>query len=87
MHRWSVGQTRNWHGPHGTFFCKLMAFAKYVSVHSMNVGPNSETTGRSNAAAKCLGPLSVVTSRFTRRTHALVSPIDTGRSASENTFG
>ena len=22
MQRWSSGQTRNWHGPHGTFFCR-----------------------------------------------------------------
>ena len=36
---------------------------EYVSVQAMCVGPNSVTTGRSNAAAKWRGPLSVVTSR------------------------
>ena len=36
----------------------------------MCVGPNIVSTGRSNAAAKCRGPLSVVTSKSARRTHA-----------------
>src|SRR6266446_6444205 len=44
----------------------------------MCVGPYRVTTGRSNAAAKWRGPLSVVTSRSQRRTHALVRPSDSG---------
>ena len=78
MQRWSSGQTRRWHGPHSTCFCRWTARGWYVSVQAMCVGPNSVTTGRSKAAAKWRGPLSVVTSRSARRTHALVSPSDSG---------
>src|SRR5262249_51036526 len=76
MQRWSSGQTRNWHGPQATFFCKWTAAGWYVSVQAMCVGPNSVTTGRPNAAAKWRGPLSVVTSRLARHTQAFVSPTD-----------
>jgi len=45
------------------------------------------TTGRPNAAAKCRGPLSVVTNRSSRRTTAFVNPSDNGLSHNETTFG
>src|SRR6266496_1853098 len=50
-------------------------------------GPHGVTTGRSNAAAKWRGPLSVVMSNVPRRTSALVRPIAKGASASECTLG
>src|SRR5262245_53129981 len=78
MQRWSRGHTRFWHGPHGTCLCKCTALGWCVSVQAIWVGPNSVTTGRSNAAAKWRGPLSVVTSSAARRIHALVNPMDSG---------
>src|ERR671923_285105 len=51
MQRWSSGQTRSWHGPHGTGFCRWTARGWYVSVQAMWVGPKRVITGRSKAAA------------------------------------
>ena len=62
MHLWSKGQTRGWQGPHSTSSGGDSS-GVVVSVQAMWVGPNRLTTGRSKAAAKWRGPLSVLTSR------------------------
>ncbi len=75
-------------GPQGTACARQISWRNWVRLHSMCVGPNSETTGTPKAGAKNRGPLSVLTSSRLRRMQALVSPIGSCSSpASETTPG
>ena len=77
MHRWSSGQIFFWHGPQNTLTATFRSLAKLISVHRGKVGPKIVTTGASNAAAMCRGPILLVSAGATGKRmtgHPLIRP-------------
>ncbi len=65
MQRKSIGHSRKKHGEHGASDFKIwwrISLEEIGAVSSGDVLPNGTTTGVPNAAATCIGPVSLVKS-------------------------